>query len=150
MAIQLAGPANAEGLVSFTSGKMISETDDPGVQRHIELMKQFAPGIEASSLTEFGMMIGEYTVQALKNAGENLTRESIIDGAEQIQGYCCIACLAPASLSPTDHRVSEALWFEQVVDGKWVRMTDTPVSYESTPSDVVACKNVGEPVYKDQ
>jgi ABC-type branched-subunit amino acid transport system substrate-binding protein len=150
MTIQLAGPANAEGLVSATQGRMISETDDPGVQRHIELMKQFAPGVEPSSLTEFGMMTAEYTVQALKNAGQDLTRESVVDGAEQIRGYCCIVCLAPGSLSPTDHRVSEAMWYERVVDGKWVRFSDTPVSYESTPSDVIACKNAGEPVYKDQ
>jgi len=150
MTLDLAGPANAEGLISVTTGKMISETDDPGVQRHIELMKQFAPGVEPSSLTEFGMITAEFTVQALKNAGPDLTRESVVDGAEQIRGYCCIVCLAPASLSPTDHRISEGMWFEQVVDGKWVRVTDTPISYESTLTDVIACKNAGEPVYKNQ
>jgi branched-chain amino acid transport system substrate-binding protein len=150
MTIQLVGPANAEGLVSFTTGRMISETDDPGVERHIELMEQFAPGVEPSSLTEFGMIIAEFTVQALKNAGPNLTRESVVDGAEQVRGYCCTVCLAPGSLSPTDHRVSEGMWPERVVNGEWVRLTDTPVGYESTPSDVIACKNGGEPVYKDQ
>jgi branched-chain amino acid transport system substrate-binding protein len=150
MTLQLAGPANAEGLVSFTTGKMISEADDPGVQRHIELMKQFAPGVEPSSLTEFGMMIAEFTVQALKNAGPDLTRESVIEGAEQIRGYCCIACLAPGSLSPTDHRISDGMWYEKVVDGKWVRVTDTPISYESTLTDVIACKNAGEPVYRNE
>jgi branched-chain amino acid transport system substrate-binding protein len=150
MTIALAGASNAEGLVSVTIGRMISETDDPAVQRHIELMKQFAPGVEPSSLTEFGMSTAEDVVQALKNAGKDLTRKSVVDGAEQIRGFCCIACLVPVSLSPTDHRVSEAMWYEQVVNGKWVRMTDTPVSYESTPSDVIACKNAGEPVYKDQ
>jgi len=148
--IQLAGSSNAEGVVSATMGHMISETDDPGVQRHIELMKQFAPGVEPSSLTEFGMSAAELTVQALKNAGPNLTRESVVEGAEQIRGYCCIICLTPTSLSPTDHRVNETMWYERVVDGKWVRFTGTPVSYESTPGDVVACKNAGEPVYKDQ
>jgi ABC-type branched-subunit amino acid transport system substrate-binding protein len=149
--IQLAGASNAEGVVSATRGHMISETDDPGVQRHIELMKQFAPGVEPSSMTEFGMTIAEWTVQALKNAGPNLTRESVVEGTEQIRGYCCIICLVPGSLSPTDHRLGETMWYERVVNGKWVRFTDTPaVSYESTPSDVIACKNAGEPVYKDQ
>jgi branched-chain amino acid transport system substrate-binding protein len=146
--IQLAGAQNAEGTVSATTGKMISETDDPGVQRHIELMKQFAPGVPPSSLTEYGMAVGEFTVQALKNAGADLTRESVIDGAEQIRSYCCISCLAPASLSPTDHRISEGMWYERVVNGKWERFNDTPVVYESTLGDVIACKNAGEPVYK--
>ena len=148
--IHLAGASNAEGVVSATRGHMISETDDPGVQRHIELMKQFAPGVEPSSMTEAGMTIAEYVVQALKKAGPNLTRESVVDGAEQIRGYCCIICLVPGSLSPTDHRLGETMWYERVVDGKWVRFNDTPVSYESTPGDVIACKNAGEPVYKDQ
>jgi branched-chain amino acid transport system substrate-binding protein len=149
MTIALAGPENAEGLISFTTGHMISETDDPGVQRDIEIMKQFAPGVEPSSLTEYGISTAELVVQALKNAGENLTRESVVDGAEQINGYCCIACIAPVNLSPTDHRPDEAEWPEQVIDGKWERLSDTPVSYESTPSDVVACEN-GEPIYEGE
>jgi len=149
MTIALTGASNAEGLTSFTTGRMISETDDPGVQRDIALMKQFAPNVEPSSLTEYGISTAELVVQALKNAGPNLTRESVIDGAEKINGYCCIACIAPVNLSPTDHRADEAEWPEQVINGKWVRLTDTPVSYESTPSDVIACKD-GEPVYKGQ
>ncbi len=149
MTITLAGPANAEGLVSFTTGRMISETDDPGVQRHIQLMKEFAPNVEPSSLTEYGMTTAELVVQALKNAGPDLTRQSVLDGAEKISGYCCTACLAPVNLSSTDHRPDESEWPEKVIDGKWVRLTDTPVSYESTPSDVTACEN-GEPVSKAQ
>ena len=47
MTIALAGAKDAEGLVSFTTGHMISETDDPGVQRDIAMMKQFAPNVHA-------------------------------------------------------------------------------------------------------
>jgi branched-chain amino acid transport system substrate-binding protein len=143
--LQLAGDDNAEGMVSTTMGRMISETDDPGVQRHIALMKQFAPGVAPSSLTEYGMGVAELTVQALKNAGPNLTRESVVEGAENIRDFCGMTGMVPANLSPTDHRVSETMWFEKVVDGKWVRFGD-PVSYESTPGKVIAC-NDGEPVY---
>ena len=146
LTIDLAGAKNAEGLVSLTTGKMISEADDPGVQRHIEIMKQFAPNVTPVSMTQYGMTVAELFVQALKNAGPNLTRESIVEGAESIRDYCCLACLAPVNLSPTDHRVSETMWFERVENGKWVRFGD-PVSYESTPGKVVACKGAGEPVY---
>jgi len=147
--IDLAGAKNAEGIVSVTTGKMISETDDPGVQRHIEIMKQFAPNVAPSSLTEYGMTVGELMVQALKNAGPNLTRESVVEGAESIRDYCCLACLVPVNLSPTDHRSSETLWFERVENGKWVRFGE-PVSHESTPGKVVGCKGAGEPVYADE
>ncbi len=149
MTIDLAGAKNAEGLISFTTGRMVSETDDPGVQRDIALVKQYAPNVTPSSLTEYGISTAELVVQALQNAGPNLTRQTVIDGAEKIKGYCCIACIAPVSLSPTDHRADEAEWPEHVVDGKWKRLTDTPISYESTPSDVKACEN-GEPVSQSQ
>jgi branched-chain amino acid transport system substrate-binding protein len=147
--ISLAGAQNADGMISVTTGKMISETDDPGVQKHIEIMKQFAPNTQPSSLTEYGMSVAELTVQALKNAGPNLTRESVVDGAENIRDYCCILCVGPINLSPTDHRVAEGMWLERVVNGKWVRFGE-PVNYESTPGKVYACKNAGEPVYKDE
>jgi ABC-type branched-subunit amino acid transport system substrate-binding protein len=143
--ISLAGAQNAEGIVSITTGRMISETDDPGVQRHMEIMRQFAPNVEPSSLTEYGMGAAELTVQALKNAGPNLTRESVVKGAEQIRDFCGMLALAPANLSPTDHRPTETMWLERVENGKWVRFGD-PVSYESTPGKVIACKD-GEPVY---
>jgi branched-chain amino acid transport system substrate-binding protein len=147
--ISLAGAQNAEGIVSITTGRMISETDDPGVQRHMEIMKQFAPNVEPSSLTEYGMGAAELTVQALKNAGPNLTRESVVKGAEEIRDFCGMLALAPANLSPTDHRPTETMWLERVENGKWVRFGD-PVSYESTPGKVIACEGAGEPVYAEE
>jgi hypothetical protein len=100
-------------------------------------------------MTQYGMTVAELFVQALKNAGPDLTRESIVEGAESIRDFCCLACLAPANLSPTDHRVSEGMWFERVENGQWVRFGDV-VSYESTPGKVVACKGEGEPVYAEE
>jgi branched-chain amino acid transport system substrate-binding protein len=147
--IALGGAKNVEGAVSVTTGKMISETGDPGVQRHIELMKQFAPNVPPSSLTEYGMAVAELFVQALKNAGPNLTRESIVEGAESIRDYCCLTCAVPTNLSPTDHRVTETVWLMRAENGQWVRSGD-PVSYESTPGKVVACKGAGEPVYASE
>ena len=146
MTIALAGAKNMEGVVAETIGKMFSEKDDPGVKLHIDLMKQFTPEVTPSSITEFGMAQAEYTVEALKNAGPNLTRESLIDGAEKIRDFCCLTCLVPVNLSPTDHRVAETFWYEKVVNGQWVRFGD-PISFESTPGGATACKGPGEPVY---
>ncbi len=145
--IALAGPANIEGTISMTTGKMISETNDAGVQRHIELMKEFAPSVQPSGLTEYGMAVAELTVEALKNAGPNLTRDSLITGAESIRDYCGLLGLGPVNLSPTDHRVAEGGWPEKVIDGKWVRI-DAPSNYESTPGKVYACTGEGQPIYK--
>jgi branched-chain amino acid transport system substrate-binding protein len=145
----LTGNEAAEGIISMTPGKMISETDDAGVQRHIELMKQFAPNVPPSGITMYGMSVAEFMVQALQNAGPDLTRESLIAGAEKIKDFCCLECLTPTNLSSTNHAVGKALFFETFTNGNWVRQSDTPISLEPPSGDVIACKGAGEPVYKN-
>jgi len=147
--IQLAGAQNAEGVVSAVFGRQIYHTDDPGIQRHIRIMKEFAPGVPPSNLTVYGQGMAEMTVKALENAGRNLTRESVVEGAEAIRDFCCTLCLAPSNLSATDHRPSEIELYTRVEGGKWVEFGE-PVSFESTPGKVVACKGLGEPVYADE
>jgi ABC-type branched-subunit amino acid transport system substrate-binding protein len=147
--ITLAGPQNAEGVVSVVFGKQVYHTDDPGIQRHIQIMKEFGQGVPPSNLTVYGQGMAELTVETLKNAGRNLTRESLVEGAEAIRDWCCSLCLVPANLSPTDHRPAEIEIYIRVENGRWVEFGE-PVSFESTPGRVIACKGLGGPVYADE
>jgi len=144
--IQLAGAQDAEGAVSAVFGTMLYHTEDPGVQRHIQIMKDFGQGVEASNFTLYGQVIAELMVKSLENAGPNLTRDSLIEGAEAIRDWCCSVCVVPVNLSPTDHRPFEIEMLTRVENGKWVEFGE-PVNLESTPGKVIACKNGGEPVY---
>jgi branched-chain amino acid transport system substrate-binding protein len=144
--IQLAGPENAEGVVSVVFGKQIYNTEDAGVQQHIQIMKDFGQGVEASNFTLYGQSMAELMVKALENAGRDLTRESLIEGAEAIRDYCCTFCLFPTNLSPTDHRPSEMEVYNRVENGKWVAFGE-PVNFESTPGEAIACEGKDKPVY---
>jgi len=144
--IQLAGAENAEGVVSVVFARQVYLTDDPGIQRHIQIMKDFGNGVEASNFTLYGAAMAELMVKSLENAGPNLTRDSLIDGAEAIRDWCCTLCLTPVNLSPTDHRPFEIEVYNRVENGKWVTFGE-PLNFESTPGKVISCKNGGEPVY---
>ena len=144
--ITLAGAENAEGVVSVVFATQVYHTEDPGVQQHIQVMDQFGQGVPASNLTLYGQVVAELTVKALENAGRDLTRESLEDGAEAIRDWCCSVCMVPVNLSPTDHRPFEIEIYNRVEDGKWVEFGE-PVNYESTPGKVIGCKAGGEPVY---
>jgi branched-chain amino acid transport system substrate-binding protein len=144
--IQLAGAQNAEGVVSVVFGRQIYETDDPGVQRHLQIMKDFGNGVPASNFTLYGAFIGEMMVKSLENAGPNLTRDSLINGAEAIRDWCCSLCPMPVNMSPTDHRPTEMEVYNKVENGKWVTFGE-PVIYESTPGKAVGCKGLDEPIY---
>jgi len=130
--IQLAGPENAEGVVSVVFGHQVYETDNPGVQRHYEIMAQYGQGVPVSNLTLYGAAMAELTVEGLKRAGPNLTRDGLIDALESIRGVQCDVCLAPVSMSPTDHRPIEIETYVRLEDGKWVSFGDL-VDFESTP-----------------
>jgi ABC-type branched-subunit amino acid transport system substrate-binding protein len=129
--IALAGPQNAEGVVSVVFGHQIYETDYPGVAKHIEIMKKYQPDVPPSNVTVLGAGVAELTVEALKEAGPDLTRESFVEGAERICDFTCSICLVPVSLSPTDHRPYQIEVYNRVEGGVWRTFGD-PVSFEST------------------
>ncbi|MGB6837089.1 MAG: ABC transporter substrate-binding protein [Dehalococcoidia bacterium] len=132
--IDLAGVENAEGVVSVVFGHQIYETDLPGIQQHHEIMETYGHGVPASNFSLYGAAIGELMVEALKNAGPDLTWDSLIDGAEAIRDYQCSVCMTPVNLSPTDHRPFEIEVYNRVEDGKWVAFGE-PVDFETTPPE---------------
>jgi ABC-type branched-subunit amino acid transport system substrate-binding protein len=144
--IQLAGPENAEGVVSVLFGRQVYDTDDPAIQFHYKVMEEFGQGIPVSNFTLYGEFIAEMMVKALENAGRDLTRESLVEGAEAIRDYCCPTCRMPVNFSPTDHRPCEMEICIKVENGRWVEFGE-PINFESTPGKAIGCKGVGEPVY---
>jgi branched-chain amino acid transport system substrate-binding protein len=129
--MELAGES-AEGVVSVVFAHQVYETELPGVQKHHEIMENYGHGVPAGNLTLYGTAIGELMVEALKNAGPDLTRESLVEGAESIRGYQCSVCMTPVYLSPTDHRPYEIEVYNRVEGGKWVAFGE-PVDFETTP-----------------
>ena len=146
---QLAGAQNAEGMVSVVFGKQVYQTDDPGVQLHLQIMKDFGQGVPPQNYTLYGQAMAEIMVKGLQNAGPNLTRESLENGLEAIRDWCCTACMVPINMSPTDHRPMEMEFYITMHNGNWIPFGD-PVSFESTPGKVIACKGLGEPVYASE
>ncbi len=130
--ISLAGAENAEGVISVVFGKQAYQTDDPGIQKHAEIMKTYGGGAEPSNLTILGQAMGELMVEALQKAGRDLTRDKLIEATESIRGFRCTICLVPVNFSDSDHRPFEVEVYVKVEGGKWVEFGE-PVGFESTP-----------------
>jgi branched-chain amino acid transport system substrate-binding protein len=130
--IALAGAENAEGIVSVVFGYQTWQTDNPGLQVYLHAMEKYAPDAPVENFTEYGFAVAELTVEGLKRAGPDLTRENFVDALETIRGYECLVCFTPVSFSPTDHRPFESEVYIKLQDGKWVPFGE-PVSFESTP-----------------
>jgi branched-chain amino acid transport system substrate-binding protein len=129
--IFLAGAENAEGVISVVFGHQVYETDLPGIQKHIEIVKKYAPNVDPSNFTLYGAITAELMVESLKRAGPDLTREKLEDAAETIRDWTCSVCMTPIYLSPTDHRPFETEMYNKVECGKWVAFGE-PISFETT------------------
>jgi ABC-type branched-subunit amino acid transport system substrate-binding protein len=119
----LAGFDNIEGAISVVFGHQAFETDIAGIQRHHDMMAQYAPGIKPDNLTLTGASLSEAMVNVLRQAGPDLTRESFLDAAESVCNFLCSTCLVPSNMSATDHRPTEVeVYVEATVD----RSTEPP------------------------
>ena len=119
-AISLGGADTMEGVVSGAYLKLPEDTSDPGVQKHHEILKKYAPGVQPAGFTVSGQAVAELMVEVLKKAGKDLTRESIIKAAESIRDFRCSVCTAPVNMSEKDHAGVEGLRLGKVQGGKWV------------------------------
>jgi len=102
-----------------------------GVERHKEIMAEYAPDVPPSNISIYAQSVAELMVEVLRVAGDDLNRRSIIEAAESIRGFTCSVCLGPINLSPTDHRPIETFQYGMAENGVWVPFGEL-ISYEST------------------
>lgn len=143
LTILLAGAENIEGVVSVEALKHAYETDDPAVQKHLEIMKEYAGLDAASNLTLYGQTLAEGFINVLKEAGPDLTREGLIDAAERAEPFKCSICLFETHLSETDHDSSQTVVLSHVeldpaqqFGAKWVPFAEAYTWEGVLPQDL--------------
>jgi ABC-type branched-subunit amino acid transport system substrate-binding protein len=130
----LGGYDNVEGAVTAIFGRQSWETDVPFVAELKQILAQYAPDQKWDSTSYGGMLVSVGTVTTLKGAGRDLTVDSFVAAAESECKYMAQTSLVPASMSPTDHRSTEA-----EVMARWVmdRSTDPPTPRWEAFGDVI-------------
>jgi branched-chain amino acid transport system substrate-binding protein len=119
----LGGYDNSEGTLAAIFGHQGWETDIPYIAELKDILAQYAPDVKWNNTVYGGMLVSIGTVTTLKQAGPDLTVDSFVASAESECKYQAPTSLVPASLSPTDHRATEA-----VMMARWHmdRSTDPP------------------------
>ncbi|HLY88527.1 MAG TPA: ABC transporter substrate-binding protein [Acetobacteraceae bacterium] len=86
-------------------------------------------GKEPNFAAQIGYTGAQLVVQALKNAGKDLTADSFVSGMESIKDWHDIFGSPPMTFSATKHQGSNESFLCVVKDGKWVPVSMTPVGY---------------------
>jgi len=96
----------------------------PGAVDFRQTMSKYRPKGTQSGFALFGWSGGEIIVDALKRAGQNLTRDSFLKALEQTQNLDTGGLLPPVSISSGDHLASDCLLLLVNKGGKFQRNGD--------------------------
>jgi branched-chain amino acid transport system substrate-binding protein len=118
-----------EGFYSMTPVLYVATSDSsPAVAKFAEdYKKQF--GKEPNFAAQIGYTGAQLVVQALRNAGKDLTVDSFVSGMESIKDWHDIFGSPPMSFSATKHQGSNESFLCVVKSGHWVPVSTTPVGY---------------------
>lgn len=118
-----------EGYYAMTSFILVDDTHpNPAVREFVaKYRKQF--GKDPNPAAQVGYTSVAVVIQALQNAGKDLTVDSFIKGLEAVKGYKDIFGSPPISFGPDRHWGSNESFLAQVKGGKWIKAVDTPIGY---------------------
>ena len=119
----------SEGFYSMTPMLFVTQGDaSPAVQAFVEKYKKNF-GKEPNFAAQIGYTGAQIVVQALKNAGNDLTMDSFIAGLESIKDYHDIFGSPTFSFSKTKHQGSNESFLCVVKGGHWQSVLDKPLGY---------------------
>ncbi len=118
-----------EGFYSMTPVLYVAaSSESPEVAKFAEKYKKDF-GKEPNFAAQIGYTGAQLVVQALKNAGKDLTTDSFVAGMESIKDWHDIFGSPPMSFSTTKHQGSNESFLCVVKGGHWIPVSTTPVGY---------------------
>lgn len=117
---ELAGAA-AEGLINACGMDSIAD-NTPGVQEFVATLKKYSPSAIPSSYSLASYVFAETFVEALKECGQDVTREKLLQALESGKTFE-VGVMAPLKFSKDNHLASNQVFFTQIKNGKYDRIT---------------------------
>lgn len=115
----------AEGIYT-TSFTPLPDSNDSKVIKFREFMKKYLPNEQVGSFAMWGYLGGEILTEALKRAGKDLSRETLVAGMESIQNWK-ESIAANINYGPTNRAPQNLIYIIQFKEGKFNQVTD-PIS----------------------
>jgi branched-chain amino acid transport system substrate-binding protein len=98
----------------------------PAVGTFLHWVQVASPGFKPDVFTLYGWLSGQLFAEGLKKAGRNPTRGSLLQALAKITTFDGNGIIAPSN--PVTKELSNCYLLGQVVNGRFVRLDDPPVS----------------------
>ena len=118
----------AEGAYT-TSFTPLPDSTDPKVVKFREFMKKTLPNEQVGNFALWGYIGAQIMEEALKRAGKDLSRESLIAALESFDNWTGSVSVTPITYGKDNRSPFKSLFFLQQKDGKTVKVSD-PIEYK--------------------
>ena len=108
------------GLCLYPDPDVSQET---GVAEYRQAMKRWYPEKRLNRYSLYGYIFGKLTIEGLKRAGKNLTREGFIEAMESIRRWDSGGVIPAVSFSPTKHHAQTVGFIAELKGGKFRPIT---------------------------
>lgn len=112
--------ANGVYSSSFTP---LPDADDPKIAKYRDFMKKYLPNEQLGSFSLWGYLAGQIDEEALKRAGKDLSRETLVAGLESIVNWKD-GVAANISYGPNNRAPQNSIYIIQYKDGKLTKVTE--------------------------
>lgn len=119
----------SNGFYSMSAVVFSTGEDAPPAAQEFAKKYKALYGKEPNMAAQLGYTGGGLVIQALKNAGPNLTIDSFVSGMESIKDYRDIFGSPPMTFGPTKHQGSNQAFLSVVRNGHWEQVDKTPLGY---------------------
>ena len=119
----------SNGFYSMSAVVFSTGEDAPPAAQEFAKKYKALYGKEPNMAAQLGYTGGWLVIQALKNAGPNLTVDSFVSGMESIKDYHDIFGSPPMTFGPTKHQGSNQAFLSVVRNGHWEQVDKTPLGY---------------------
>jgi branched-chain amino acid transport system substrate-binding protein len=125
--VQLAGEEAAEGFRA--TAWVMGDIEDDYYQKYVSIYQETFPDEIPNAYAAAGFVAGEVFTEALKRAGENPTRDKLLDALESFDEWAGIIA-PPLTYRPYDPEDTYCrtglrnMYVMEVIDGVWTGITD--------------------------
>ncbi len=115
---------DAEGVIITQVVPPSNQPDLPGIAQYNKLLKKYFPSEEANSVSLEGFVDAKILIEALKEAGRDLTRAKFVAALESMHDMDLGLGKLRVNYGPQRHKAFDAVYTTQVRGGKTTLFTD--------------------------
>ncbi len=129
--LQELGPLGEGVIVTQVVPNVTSDVD--AVRHYHQALKEYQPDAQPGSISLEGYLVAKIFVEGVRLAGENPSREGLVDAMERISNFD-LGTGQSVSFSPMEHQASHKVWPTVINHGRYVDLDWSTINRSPKPS----------------